>query len=234
MKLPNALEQGKIKTFVSIMIFKIWIAIISVLLFLFLPINEQNSFYFIITLIEDCHIDFYVFVRLVLTVVALIGLLISAVKLIKIMRSDQKYIIDADVPPQQWIAMRVRELFIIVMGLNELLSCATFSYTIYMYENEIEEHVFTLGGSMVLMFAPLLLYFLIARKNRREVSKYLNHYYQVYIGFQVEEVSNKKEPAVSMSQKTENLDALLQYKKLYESGAITEEEYEAKKTELLK
>ena len=44
----------------------------------------------------------------------------------------------------------------------------------------------------------------------------------------------KSEDATGSKQTIENMDILIKYKKLYDSGAITEEEFERKKKELLK
>lgn len=52
-------------------------------------------------------------------------------------------------------------------------------------------------------------------------------------GISVDDKLNDKSGAQSYVDQKSNLDALLKYKKLYESGAITEEEYNAKKEELL-
>jgi len=52
------------------------------------------------------------------------------------------------------------------------------------------------------------------------------------MGVDVNKVS-KETPKASMKEEKANVDALLKYKKLYDSGAITEEEYNAKKQELL-
>ena len=44
----------------------------------------------------------------------------------------------------------------------------------------------------------------------------------------------KAETTISLQEQKNNLDALLKYKQLYDSGAITEEEYNKKREELLK
>lgn len=53
------------------------------------------------------------------------------------------------------------------------------------------------------------------------------------LGISVDDKLNDKSDAQSYVDQKSNLDALLKYKKLYENGAITEEEYNAKKDELL-
>lgn len=53
------------------------------------------------------------------------------------------------------------------------------------------------------------------------------------LGINVGDRANGKSEARSYRDQKSNLDALLKYKKLYENGAITEGEYNAKKDELL-
>ena len=203
------------------------------LLMLFVPIRGINTFEFfkmIFSKIIDFN-DTYVIVRSIYIVLVVFLALFS---IFKVLLTKDKCRLDTGSPIQ--IA---NSPFYKLLGFSSLMSLFNgfihIPWYFYYLLNNMDLYDNLTHVISVLSVFTITFIVVISCNTLGKMKKAIRHINELTMSFFVGNGVNtvRKQSKKSYASKRMDLDALIKYKKLYESGAITEEEYNTKKSELL-
>ncbi len=238
------LNEDNVKKYAVLITVENIVLIIISLCFFFVPLNGNSIIGIVENVIDGEEISEHYAVCLIYGLLIAYSIISS---LIKVVFFKGKTVINTESKEE----MKKSRFIKFVMNNNRAIGLPMLMHMLYFYYHLAGFLFFDVGSMDHRLFLPYLALFftyiiivitfmitqgkLIATVNEFRPSSNISIIDSIdseRLGVDMNKASDST-PKTSMKDQKSNLDALLKYKKLYESGAITEEEYNAKKDELL-
>lgn len=234
------LSEDNVKKYAVLITVENIVLIIISLCFFFVPLNGDSIIEIVENVIDGEEISAHYIVGLIYGLLIVCSIIFSLIRVVFFkgktsINTESK----AEMQKSPFIKFALNNIR--AVGIPMLLHMLYFNYHIFVTIESRDPSLFLPYFFMFFIYIIIVFTFifsqgrLTATVNEFRVSANIS--LMDNIDSERSDVDIRKRSAVisknSMKDQKSNLDALLKYKKLYENGAITEEEYNAKKDELL-